>query len=345
MNSRFRLARGLSHGAPAGTMHTLSGLPAVWIYLALSVMFTGLYHRTTLPWSADDFAAFVRLSQDYRFSSPLFRFRVLTPLLGKLAAYLIPLELTWIFRGLTTAFVFGSLIVYRKYLSNFLRADFATVLSIALIYPMIWNLCLLNKLLLPFDVPSVMLFILGCHLIYRRSWRAYYPVLVLATLNRETSCFLTVIFLLTMWGELKKSTLAAHLLAQASLWMATKWLVYSAVGPDQRIFLTVRFGHNVQCLRDILVLQNNGPKDLIKLALCCGGIYWFVPWLLRGQPRFIKRSLFAAVPFLCVVMVMAVFDEIRGHLEVIPLVLTPLLYRMASDLGGVIRPNSEARGP
>jgi hypothetical protein len=345
LGSRIRLARDDSSGTHAGRANTLFGLPSLWIYLVVSLMFTGLYHQITIDWSGDDYAAFVRLSQDYTFSVPLFRFRVLTPLLGRLLAYIVPVNLVWIFRALTTAFVFGSLVAYRKYLSNFMRADFATLFSIALIYPMIWNLCLLNRLCLPFDVPSVMFFILGCHFIYRRNWRAYYPVLALASLNRETSCFLIVVFLLSMWGEMNKRTLAAHLLAQVSLWMATKCLLYAAMGPDQRVLSTFRFGMNVQCLRDILVLQNNGLKDLIKLALCCGGIYWFIPWLLHGQPRFVRRSLFAAVPFLCVAMVMHLIDEMRSYLEVIPLVLTPLVYRMASDLGGVIRSNSTSRDP
>ena len=345
MGFRFRLARDASSGTHTGRANTLFGLPSVWIYLVISLMFTGLYHQITIEWSGDDYAAFARLSQDYMFSVSLFRFRVLTPLLGRLLAYLLPVELVWIFRGLTTVFVFGSLVAYRKYLSNFMRPDFATLFSIALIYPMVWNLCLLNRLLLPFDVPSVMLFILGCHFIYRRNWRAYYPVLALATLNRETSCFLIVVFLLSMWGEMRKRTLATHLLAQASLWMATKCLVYATLGPDQRVLSTVRFGINVQCLRDILVLQNNGLKDLIKLALCCGGVYWLIPWLLPGQPRFVRRSLFAVIPFLCVVMAMHIIDEVRGYLEVIPLVLTPLVYRMASNLGGVIHPDSTAHRP
>ena len=316
----------------------------IWIcfYLLVSLMFTGLYHQMTTEWTGEEYAAFISMSNNHGFSTALFPFRVLIPLLGRLAAYLVPLGWAWIFRGFTAIFTFLALVVYRRYLSNFMRADFASVFSLALIYPMIWNLGLLNRLFFPFDVPSVMFFILGCDLIYRRSWRAYYIVLALATLNRETSFMLIAVFLLVMWGDLGKRALAKHLMAQVFLWIVVKGLIYAAVGPDQRVFSPVRLQVNYQCLRDIALLRNNGPKDLVKFALCCGGVYWFIPLVLPGQPRFLKRSLIAVIPFIGVIAVMGILDEIRSFLEMIPLVLTPLVYRVAAGLGGAIPPGSRA---
>src|SRR5467141_3903723 len=45
----------------------------------------------------------------------------------------------------------------------------------------------------PYDVPSVVFFTLGLILIHDRNWVWFYPLFGIATLNRETSIFLTVV--------------------------------------------------------------------------------------------------------------------------------------------------------
>jgi hypothetical protein len=49
-----------------------------------------------------------------------------------------------------------------------------------------------------YDMPSLFLFMLGLLLLYEKKWWLYYPVFILATLNRETSCFLTLIYAVTI---------------------------------------------------------------------------------------------------------------------------------------------------
>jgi hypothetical protein len=154
-------------------------------------------------------------------------------------------------------------------------------------------------------------------------------VLALAILNRETSCFLVFVFLFSMWGEIRNRTLAGHPFGQTSLWIGVKYLPYIATGQDQMVFSTSRFGVTLCVLCNILAFQNNGVKDLIELIVCFGGVHWLAPWLLPGLPRFVRRSLLTVIPFICVAIVMHYVCEMRGYVELIPLVLTPVVYRVA----------------
>jgi hypothetical protein len=88
----------------------------------------------------------------------------------------------------------------------------------------------------PYDVPSLMFFCLGVYLVVSgRDW-LYYAVFPIATLNRETTCFLILFFVVWKWQELRARTgyvtwkeilsLLGHGAVQAAIWVGLKlWLL------------------------------------------------------------------------------------------------------------------------
>jgi len=317
-------------------------LSMLGFYLLVSIMFCALYFQTTSAWSTDHFSAYANLSRPYPGDVPLFRYRVLMPFLARSLAYVLGVDLKLIFQLLATLSVFGLLIVYRSYLSNFVRPEFATVMSVAIVYPMLWNFCLLNDLYYPFDLPSLFFFTLGCHYIYQRKWHLYYPVFVLALLNRETSCFLVFVMIFCFFRRMRSRELLWHVLAQGLIWAGLKSLFYFLLGPDTRVFALFRLSFNARMLWGILTLSGNGPKDLTKLALAFGGAWWVLPWILRFQPRFLKRSTLVVIPFIVVIIFMGFADEIRDYVELIPVILSPVLYAFARGLAGAREQESVA---
>ena len=71
-------------------------------------------------------------------------------------------------------------------------------------------------------VPSLFFFALGLLLLLRRRWVAYYVVFALATLNRETSCFLTAGMLFLFWSRENNREIMKHWAAQFLIWMSLK---------------------------------------------------------------------------------------------------------------------------
>lgn len=332
-------------GADAGGEGRLSrrGEIFVLLFYALSgVLFTAIFYKSTDTWSAGDFAACTRTFTGYPWAHPVFRFRVLVPLAARAVAAVVPMGLRWIYWGITGLSVLGILVAYRRFLENFLRPAFAALLSISIIYPMIWNYTLLNKMYFPFDMPGLLLFVLGCHFIYRKNWVGYYAVLLLAALNRETSAWIFVpIFLLTSFRDLPFRRLALHFVAQAAVWLGVKAGLYAALAGGTVPVFEPRVAFNWNTVYHMLVLRGYGPRDWVKLGLSFGGIWWTLPWVLRRpQPAFLKRALPAILLYVGAVFVGGTFDEVRVYGEFIPLLLTPVLFFVARSLGGA-RPLEE----
>jgi hypothetical protein len=304
----------------------------IGIYLSASVLFNGLYFQVTDRWSLRDFKAFTEPSGVYPGFGTLFRSRILMPTIARSLAHVLKVDLHWIFWGLSTLCVFAILIAYRKYLLNFLCPVFSSIFAVALLFPMIWNYCLLNRIYYPFDMPSILFFVMGCHFIFQRKWWAYYPTLVLASLNRETSCFLIGVFLLTLYKNMPTKRLLWHILVQAIMWIGLRGAIYSLVGADLGFVRKTWIGFNARILRDMFAFQGNGFRDWGKLLLIFGGTWLVIPWVYRRQPAFLKRCLLVVLPFVAVAGAKAVMDEVRNYGELIPVVLTPVLYAIAGEL-------------
>ena len=314
--------------------------PTIGFYVVVSLLFTVFYFRSTIPWSGSDFSACITDFGPYPLYHDRFQFRVLAPLVARGLSHAIPLDPAWIFKGLTGLFVLGSLLAYREYLSNFIERRFASVFAPVIVYPMLWNYCLLNRIYFPFDVPGILLFIIGCHLIYRGNWSWYYFALVLATLNHEASCLLILIFWLWVRGTMRGARLHRHIWSQVAIAVAVKVVLRLALdgGLEEISWLHVIRGYlrfNAIVLVDMVTLQGSALKDWAKLGLAFGGLWMALPFLLRRMPRFLMMSLWSGVVLVVAMVCGGIVDEVRAYGQMIPVVLTPVLYCVATRLGGV----------
>ena len=112
--------------------------------------------------------------------------------------------------------------------------------SLLILVPLVWNYIGINGfidgagLYYPYDIPSLTFFATGIILFLQKKWCWFYPVFILACLNRESACFITLGgFLLTLQvGESKFSnylksnkTTIFHILAQAGIWFALRLIL------------------------------------------------------------------------------------------------------------------------
>jgi hypothetical protein len=235
---------------------------------------------------------------------------------------------------------FFLLMAFRYYISLFIKNSAASaVLSFSLLYPIFFNYVFPNhfsiyeyqsvlpgaynsvmlfNLYYPYDMPSVMFFTIGLILIYKKNWHLYYPLFLVATFNRETTCFLTLVYLFTAFGKDGKMKIAVHCAAQFVIWMAVKYTLYRIYGSNPGLGFESGIAHNVRTLMD--------PSQYYFVFSNMGFIW--IPVLLfyrRIRDDFARRSLLVAIPFLVAVFVGAKFTELRDFGELIPVVLTAFL--------------------
>jgi hypothetical protein len=174
-----------------------------------------------------------------------------------------------------------------------------------------------------FDTPGMFFFTLGLVFLHQKRWAAYYPLFLIATFNRETTCFLTVIHLLTSAGRAKPGALAAHCAAQFVIWMAVKILLGKIYihnpGADGFEWYD---GSGLPHYADNLLFFAK-PAN-IPAFLSIMGFLW-IPVVLfhkRIGDGFVRRSLWVFFPYFAGMFLVANIYELRIFTDLIPVFLS-----------------------
>lgn len=319
---------------------SLESAAAAAAYVLVSALFTGIYFLTTQSWTESQFLSYASGTGGYPGHSPIFECRVLIPLVARLGSRLLPVDLSWIFWGIAGLSVLCALEAYRRYLARFLERRFATFLALSLVYPLLWNFCFLNRIYYPFDLPAVLLFILGLHFLHARRWVGYYAVLILGLLNHEAAVLLIVVFWLASRDSMAFRTRCRHMLLQVAALTAVKcgvclWAGWG-VGEFGGIFrLGTYIPVNAGVVRDMLAFRGNALRDWAKLLLAFGGLWLLLPFVRRKVPQFLAAAAWSGVAFVGLVGCTAIIDEVRSYGVLVPIVLTPVVYAVAGSFGGV----------
>jgi hypothetical protein len=169
------------------------------------------------------------------------------------------------------------------------------------------------------DVPAVLFTTLGVLWIRERRWAAYYWLLPLATLNRETTAFLVAVFALTQFGELKPASYLLHLATQAAIWLGIVGLIQYTFARNEGLgfFFSGALKYNWS-------LSGEGGR-WATLALVYGCLWIPLALLARHvDDAFVRRALPVVPVYFAIAYCMAQFDEVRIYGEMLPLVILGL---------------------
>lgn len=178
---------------------------------------------------------------------------------------------------------------------------------------------------LPYDLPSLFFFCAGINLIVRNNLWLYYLLFIPAVFNRETICFLTVIFAVWQWCSLTGSVrsrllrILPHVAAQAAIWIAVK------------VYLFKLYEHNLSDVAANRVFKSLPLYNLKELATpgqwpLLLSISGFAIPLLIAQRRWIGHR---ALAWCCAIVLplwalgmflVGVVVEVRVFTEVVSLV-------------------------
>lgn len=291
------------------------GAAFVLIYLMCAFAFTLFLFRNTTEIPS---ASMERMT-DLTAARP-FQYRVLVPLLAHGIVALNPASpVRELYFVMTIVFVLALLLSFSHYLGRFYPPAVATSGALLLLYPMVWNYGVLGQFYLPYDIPAALFFVLGLCAMDARRHLAFYVLFVLACVNRETACFLTLAFLLRNVRRDTAGALAAHVGAQALIWLAIKatltWVFRDNPGG---VVCEWQLATNFTQITD---LSTNG----IYVVFAFGLLWLLIPFGWSALPRWHKLQLFIIPPFLLIMAVMGKLWEARIYSELIPIITAAAL--------------------
>lgn len=253
-------------------------------------------------------------------ASTPYQYRVLLPWLvrGALELHVIRSESQMaVFAGIQALALILLGVVFRRYLARFITDPvLASVMALSIYAVLPFNY--FNLPYYPYDIPSVLLFTVGVLLIYERRWRWFFPLFVIATLNRETSIFLAVVTLFVLFDRYSWRRLALIAGSQLAIWVVIKgflWVVY-----QQNRWMGYGL-YQFQLKVNAATLLEHPIKGVIALATW--GCLWLavVIWHRRIHDVYLKRTLWTVPVFIAGMMFAGFVIELRIYGEVLPIVL------------------------
>lgn len=282
----------------------------------------------------------------------IYQYRALTPWLVNLVlgitSELSPqtvLTPETVFQAVELVSIFLLLLVFRHYVISVIGdSSLGWVLSLTLFSALLFTHVIPRASPMAYvfwyswDIPSVMFFALGLLLLYRRNWIWYYIVFAVASLNRETTAFLALVYLFTAIGKSSPRTVGWHCLAQVLIWVGIKAFLFMLYGDnvhlENQASLTAVGMIDYQHWTQRNISQIMKPENYVFFLSVAG--FTIVPTLLLWRSMlvddFIRRSLLITAPFLAICIWVGIIDEVRIFGELVPIYVIAFLYIISEGL-------------
>lgn len=297
-------------------------MPLTWVIVCAAVACSCvlIHERATL-----DNLAFDRSRVAVALGSAIrpFQYRILVPFMARQLWQSLGATLTGWMNVIDAIFVCALLIAFRAYLHPCVGRRASYPLCFLILVPILWNYCALNDYYYASDLPAIAFFVIGALCMRRGRWWAYYAVFILATLNRETSCFLTVLLVCTQWPRRRWPVLMGHCLGQLAIWIGVKLLLARAFATNPgAAVVEVHLWQNLEQIGELLTF------DLARLQyLLAFGLAWAViPFVWQDLPPFSRRACLVAIPYLVSVAIAGCVFEVRVHAELVPILTIPAAF-------------------
>ena len=179
--------------------------------------------------------------------------------------FLVPVTANFISHNTTLSFdrslkfiivlcTFGLLYYFQKTLETFNKNHAIHYWCLFLLIPVGWNYIFLNSIFHSYDLPSLFFYCLCLYLFLRKKYLPFYIIFAASTLNRESTCFISISIALLLakfdsnYGLkdnfIRNFSLMRHLLAQVILWflmvLLISWFVKDSPGQSYEETFSMR---------------------------------------------------------------------------------------------------------
>ena len=301
------------------------------IVFIISLVFTKYYflytHEYYEPASSERMADFT--------ADKVFQKRVLPTLLAKFIIFNTGLSLDHTLKIICVITCIAMLYGF-KFLMIETNSNFSHGLEFFIFFPVAWNYIVLNGIYHSYDLPSLAFFCWGIVFFLRRRFIWFYLLYVVASLNRESTCFITIaIFALTLnlasksfstfrLRDLLKHNhiLIFHCLVQIILWFIMKKSLEYVFRDNPGTYYEETYSM-INFLSNALANQASwpyldpstfigNPRCFFTLFL---GIWLLVPLFWQYIPSQTKKLLWIIPPYLFAAILYANLMETRAYHE------------------------------
>lgn len=177
-----------------------------------------------------------------------------------------------------------------------------------------------------YDFPALFLFTLGLLLLHRRKWNYFLILFLISCFNKETTILLTLIFAIHFYKDAEVSKTFYYRFITIQL------IIFAAI----KILLFILFRNNPGGLVEFHLIDRNyllfnGYSLVTFVALLIIFLSIFSRW--NEKPKFLKDSLWIAIPLLILTLFFGFFDELRDYYEAFPIVILLISYNIGHILG------------
>lgn len=252
------------------------------------------------------------------------------PLLRYAFQWLIPYPINYevLLQGITACSLFILIIITPK-LCNTMGTNISAWWGFLSFIPLSFNYILLNGvwdgagLYYPYDIPSITLFVGGVVLFLQRRWIWFYPCFILACLNRESACFISMaaIFIalkpgfgLNRFLNLNRN-LFSHLAIQVFIWGSSRIILSFIFKDNPGVFFETPHSM-VDFITCIWTDQTHWAMEKPSHFLYLFGGIWLIPLLTwKYQTTSSKKLLFVGIIYLITLCFRSNMMETRVYNE------------------------------
>jgi hypothetical protein len=318
-------------------------LMALTVFILAAIAFS--YNYANLRWALNGLQPYASIEDSlYGTAYKLYQVRALVPWLVGLieGVFARPwfikhvYDWFWLAEAVST---FALVIAFSCYVSMILKDRvLGFIMSFVLVYAMQFNFLLPRlgypleypdylpalkyhpyiNLYYPFDTPSMLFITMGLVLLYKRKWVPYYFLFALATFNRESTCFLTLIYFFTAFRKDRHRTVAFHCAVQLAVWVIVKYYLYRLYAGNPGPPMQYGVSANLEIL--------SSPANYYFLFSTMG--YLWLPVILfyrHVRNDFVRKALLVAVPYMAGLFFVGQFVELRDYVDLLPIVISALV--------------------
>jgi len=297
----------------------------------ISLVFTKYYflytHEYYPPAQSDRIANFE--------ADKVFQKRFWVPVVANLLSEITIISFDHSLKFIVLLSTMGIILGFKEMMNFFVSDDSFQYISISVLVPISWNYIALNSIFHAYDIPAICLYCWGVVLFMRNKFFIFYILFIISTLNRESSCFITISVLLLQFDYNIKDKknylfetlrmnkfLLKHIFFQFFIWLGlvyfTKYLVKDNPGSFyEETFSMIHFFEcmmrNDACwpyLDPNSFLSN--PRCFLSLFL---GLWVFIPIFWRYIPSPSKKLLLLIPIYLIPCILYANLMESRVYHE------------------------------
>ena len=233
---------------------------------------------------------------------------------------------------ITVFCIFGLLYYFKKILEIFSNSRSSHYWCLLLIIPVAWNYMVINSIYHAYDIPSLFFYCACLYFFLNKKYTLFYIIFAIATLNRESTCFITVslVILLSKFefdcsfkdNFFKNFSLIKHLLAQVTLWFSVvlfiSWIFKDSPGQSYEVpFSMAIFIANMWNGLPSWPFLNTenffgNPRCFLTLFGC---IWVVIPFLWKYIQKDCKKLLFLIPVYMIPALLYANLMETRVYHE------------------------------